>query len=199
MPLPVSLAAEGLLDEQMLKQLLIQSGRPYVPGACYGKRGRDDLRLNVPRFNQAARHRPFIILADLEMEKCASELLNKWLPGGHHENLVLRIAVRMVESWLLADTAAFARFLGVTTHLIPQQPDQVMDPKSVVVNLAHRSRLRTIRADLVPAPNSTSRIGKNYAGRLTEFVQTQWQAGRARLNSPSLDRAMLALEKFRPI
>jgi len=198
MSIAISLAAEGSLDEQVLRQLVAQSGRPFAPGVCYGKRGRDDLRLNVPRFNLAARYKPFVILADLEADPCAPGLLSAWLPTGKHPNLVLRVAVRMVESWLLADRAAFASFIGVSKDLVPLQPDELANAKLQVVQIARRSRNRNTKLDLVPAVGSTGQVGKNYGGRLAEFVQTHWQVERARRNSPSLERALAALQSFRP-
>lgn len=195
----ISLAVEGPLDEQVLRRLIRQAGPTFAPGPCYGKMGRDDLRINVSRFNLAAPYKPFVILADLERDDCAPELLHEWLPGGAHPNLILRVAVHMVESWLLADRAAFASFLGVSRDLLPVQPDREIDAKLLTVRLARRSRKRMIRADLVPAKQSTSRVGKNYVGRLTEFVQTGWQIEQARQHSPSLDRAVRALERFRPV
>jgi hypothetical protein len=118
MGLQVSLAAEGDLDEQVLRRLLQHSGREIYATVGYGKHGRDHLKQNIPRFNQAARIHPFIILADLEDDECAPGLIQEWLPRGRHANLVLRIAVRMVESWLLADREGFAKFLGVPLNRI---------------------------------------------------------------------------------
>ena len=197
-PIPISLAVEGPLDEQVLRRLIRLTSPALVPGPCYGKMGRDNLRVNVSRFNSAAPYKPFVILADLERDNCAPELVREWLPSGAHPNLVFRIAVRMVESWLLADRAAFAGFLGVSRDLLPLEPDRALDAKLLTVKLARRSRNRLIRADLVPANQSTSRVGKNYVGRLTEFIQTRWQIEQARQNSPSLDRAVRALAQFRP-
>ncbi len=191
-----SLASEGSLDEQVLRQLIAQSARRIIPGVCYGKRGRDDLRENLPRFNQAAQHHPFIILADLENGACAPALLREWLPRGANPKLAFRIAVRMVESWLLADCQAFAKFLGVSTALLPDAPDGESNPKARIIELARRSRLREIRQDLVPAPQSTSRVGKNYVGQLSRFALEHWQSKRAAKNSPSLAKAIRALRKF---
>lgn len=42
--IPVSLAAEGDLDEQVMRQLLGRSAKPLAAGICYGKRGKDHLR-----------------------------------------------------------------------------------------------------------------------------------------------------------
>ncbi|MCC7352745.1 MAG: DUF4276 family protein [Anaerolineae bacterium] len=197
--IPVSLAAEGPLDEQVLRRLLQQSRRPFVAGVCYGKRGKDHLQQNVSRFNQAAVHVPFIVLTDLDDEDCPPGLVSRWLPQGRSSNLILRIAVREVEAWLLADRERFAEFLRIAVTKIPQQPDDCADPKSLLVNLARRSRRRDIREDIVPAPGSTSRVGKNYIGQLMRFVLNEWSVDEAaRQCSPSLDRAMRAIQSFTP-
>ena len=198
--IPVSLVVEGLLDEQVLRQLIAQTAQRFEPSVCYGKGGRDFVERNIPRFNQAAHFQPFIVLADLERDECPPILIQQWLPDGTHPNLVLRIAVRMVESWLVADRQALAGFLGVSPTLsaFPRQPDLETDPKTVLVNLARRSRYRSIQQDLVPAPGSTRRVGKNYVGRLTGFVLREWNVERARATSPSLDRAVCALQRYSP-
>jgi hypothetical protein len=197
--IPVSLAAEGPLDEQVLRQLLAKSGRPFAPGVCYGKKGKDHLQKNIARFNQAAAHVPFIILTDLDEEDCPPGLIGRWLPKGRHNNLVLRIAVREVESWLLADREHLAEFLGIPVILIPQQADNCPDPKFLLIDLAKRSPRRDIREDIVPLPGSTSKVGKNYVGQLTRFVTSQWHVDDAtRSHSTSLDKAMHALIRFAP-
>jgi hypothetical protein len=196
--IPVSLAAEGLLDEHVLRCLLEQSGQPYAPGVCYGKRGRAHLAVNVPRFNRAAIHQPFVILADLDRDECSPALVRRWLPDGNHPNLVLRIAVREVEAWLLADRQEFAAFLGVALAQLPSRADEIEDPKLLVVSLARHSRYRSIRDDVAPAPGSTSSVGRNYTAQLARFVLEHWLAERARENSPSLDRALRALGRFFP-
>ena len=196
--LSVSLATEGDLDEQVLRQFLEQSGREISAGVCYGKHGRDHLKQNMVRFNQAARVHSFIVLADLEDDDCAPSVVQDWLPYGRDPNLILRIAVRMVESWLLADSDAFAEFIGVPIARIPVQPDFEEHPKRLIVQIARKSRLRAIREDLVPSPDSTSQVGRNYVGQLTRFVLQTWRVERALAHSPSLARALLAIQSFEP-
>jgi hypothetical protein len=198
-PIPVSLAVEGMLDEGVLRQLLTLSGKRFEVSACYGKRGKDYLRQNIGRFNQAAVHKPFIILTDLDEEDCPPGLVARWLPHGPHSNLILRIAVREIESWLLADAKRFADFLGVRPEQIPEWPDTEPDPKKLVVELARRSRKRSIREDLVPPPGSISKVGRNYVGQLMRFVSTDWQADEVVCRrSPSLNKALAALRRFSP-
>lgn len=142
---------------------------------------------------------PFIILTDLDNDDCPPGLLNRWLPHGRNSNLVLRIAVREVEAWLLADRKRFAEFLGVAVSRLPQRPDECDDPKMFLVNLARGSRLREIRDDLIPTPLGTNKVGKNYVGQLIRFVTTKWCIEtEALLHSPGLNSAMIALRKFSP-
>lgn len=196
---PVSLAVEGTLDEKVLRRLLDQvASERLEPGICYTQNGRERLKQNTPRFNQAARFQPFVILADLEADDCAPTLIEDWLPAGAHPNLALRIAVRKVESWLLADRRACAGFLGVSERLLPGQPDNEPDPKLALVNLARRSRSRRIRDDVVPVAGSTSSVGRNYVGQLTRFILQDWDARRASQQSDSLRRAITALQHFSP-
>lgn len=194
----ISLIAEGLLDEQVLRQLVAQVAPRLQAGVCYGKRGREWLRENIYKFNRAAQTWAYVCLADLELEECPPALLQFWLPDGVHENMRTRIAVRMVESWLLADREAISQFLGIAVHHIPQMPDNELNPKQVMVNLARRSRSRTIRDELVPARGSVGTVGKNYRGQLERFVNQVWKAERAQVHSPSLQRAIRSLQQFHP-
>lgn len=197
-PITVGLITEGTLDEQVLRQLIAQNAQHLQAGVCYGKRGRDWLGTHLVKFNQASISWPYISLGDLERDECPSTVLRNWYPHGKNPNMLSRIAVPMVESWLLADRNALAQFLGIAVHHIPQSPDNENDPKVVMVNLARRSRLRAIKDDMVPPRYSSGRIGKNYVGRLADFVRHHWQSTRAASHSPSLERSIRAINQFRP-
>lgn len=194
----VNLIAEGPLDEQVLRQLVLQMAPHLQAGSCFGKRGREWLKANLPKYNQAAKNWPFVTLADLEQDDCPPALLQLWFPHGINPNMRPRIAVRMVESWLLADREVLAQFLGIAVHHIPHQPDNEANPKQVMVSLARRSRSRIIREDMIPPPNTPGHVGKNYRGRLEQFVIESWRAERAQNHSPSLRRAIRSLEQFHP-
>jgi len=127
----VSLVAKGSLDGQVLRRLLGQANPRLTAKVCYGKRGREYLKQNIRRFSLAAAHQPFIVLPDLEQDECAPTVLRTWLHSVAHPNLVLRIAVRAIESWLLADQDTFAEFLGVsaTRTNYPRVPDTELNPK----------------------------------------------------------------------
>jgi hypothetical protein len=195
--IPIHLAAEGTLDEAVLRRMLQRASSAYCFGVCHGKRGKGFLQQNAHRFNLAARNVPFAIIADLDREPCAPQLIQSWLPNGRNTGLLLRIAVREVEAWLMADRANLASFLGIRQDLVPAYPDTCADPKAALVEMAKRSRKRWVKEDIVPAVNSTARVGKNYLGRMVDYVNRHWRLNAAtRARSPSLDTAMAAFENF---
>jgi len=110
--------------------------------------------------------------------------------------MCLRVAVREVESWLLADREQIARFLSVRLSQIPREPDELEDPKRVLISIAGGSRKREIRQDLVPRPESGRAVGPAYDARLIEFVANCWHPVEAAVNSRSLHRCIAALERL---
>jgi hypothetical protein len=153
----------------------------------------------IPGWNQAARSIPFIVLTDLDRYECPAELINDWLRVPKHRNLLFRVAVREVESWLLADPANFSEFLGVRSSLIPADTDSLPDPKATLVQLARKSRSKTIRGSIVPAKGSTAKQGPDYNGCLCTFIRERWNLEAAKANSPSLARTVDRLSSFVPV
>jgi hypothetical protein len=197
--IPINLAFEDSLSESVLSVLLRGSGRPYEVATLYTGGGFGYLRQRVRGFNNAAKGIPFLLLTDLDTAECAPVLVREWLPVSPHPNLLFRIAVREVESWLLADRENLARFLGIAVELVPFDSDSVLDPKSVLIGLASKSRNRRLREDIVPRQGSTSKQGLNYNGRLISFVQGQWDPMVASTGSDSLRRTIEALASFVPV
>ena len=196
--IPINLVFEDVLSEAVLKKMLKQSQRPFSVGHCLNQRGNDKIKKNISGFNNASKGMPYLVLTDLDNKDCPRVILSEWLTQPKHPNLVFRIAVKEVEAWLLAHREAFAKFLGISVDNIPRDPDIIADPKQCLINLARRSRKRKLREAIVPEPNSTAKIGKDYNGQLSEFVNKSWQVASAQTNSPSLKRAMNALINFQP-
>lgn len=197
--IPISLAVEDALSEAVLKEMLKQSQRPFMIGTCLNRGGYGYIKKIVPGLNHAARGMPYLVLTDLDNTECPLALISEWLPQPKHPNLIFRVAVKEVEAWLLAHREAFADFIGISVNLMPYEVDAIADPKQMLINLVRRSRKRNIRDAIVPAPNSTAKIGKDYNGQLIQFVQENWQVESARTNSRSLERAINALMNFEPI
>lgn len=198
-PIPVNLAVEDVLSEATLRVILTQTGRPYSVGAVYGKRGFGDLKRMATGFNRAARGTPFILLTDLDQAECAPVVLREWLGVPKHANFVFRVAVREVESWLMAHRRAFARFLGLPERTVPEQPDTLENPKDELLRLVERCRRADLKRDLLPPPGSMRRQGPGYSLRLEEYVRTVWNATEAEKHSPSLAKALACLRAFQPI
>lgn len=191
----IQAAVEGITDEAVVQRLVEHVGAHV--GAVYGKNGKPTLRQKMNGYNNAARHAPWIVVADLDRDHdCAPELVSAWVPQPS-ELMCFRVAVRAVEAWLLADGDAVATFLGVARTAIPStSPDDLDDPKRTLVDLARQSRRREIREDMVPRPESGRSVGPAYASRLIEFATSTWRPHVAAERSESLRRAIASLERL---
>lgn len=188
-------AVEGHIDEVVLRRLLREHSLQCT--AVYGKHGKADLIQKLAGYNHAAQHNRWCVLIDLDHDaECAPELVGRLLPSPA-EGMLLRVAVHEVESWLLADRRRIAQFLGVPLAQVPMRPDHIDAPKQLMVGLARGSRLRAIREDLVPRPESGRKEGPAYTSQVTGFVLERWQPADAARYSDSLARCMAALERLR--
>ena len=198
-PIPINLATEDLLSEAVLRKMVNHTRRPFNIGFCYCRGGIAYLKRTIPGFNRAAKGIPFLVLIDLDKAECAPAKLREYLPSTKHHNLLLRVAVKEVESWLLADKVNFAKFLGISKDIIPATVEGIVNPKEVLINLAKHSRKRILREDIIPLTGSTAKIGPNYNGCLIYFVNDLWDISNAMQSSPSLSRTMKVLQHFEPI
>lgn len=180
---------EGHLDGRLLKILLQQLGLGNRLIVLRDAGGHNNFWRSAERYNEAGRHGLVIGLADLEQQPCASRQLAT-LKRGLSAGFKLRLAVRMIESWIVADRAAFASFIGVPVSRVPLEPDLEVHPKRLVATLAKESKKRVIREGLAPQ-HSSALVGPEFTPLMAEFVESSWDSTRARRNSPSLDRACI--------
>jgi len=170
-----------------------------LPGQVYGKNGKASVKESIRGYNHSARHRPWIVLVDLDHDAdCAPELCAKWLPD-RAPKMCFRVAVREVEAWLLADREPLAAFLSVPMNRFPANPESEHDPKQVLVSLAAGSRRKRIREDIAPRPGSGRSVGPAYTSCLIEFVSTPhsgWRPEVAGKRSDSLRRCVLSLQNM---
>lgn len=188
-------AVEDALSEAVLRKLVVTLRPDLTIWQVIWKNGSGYLRSRAREFNRTARNVPVFMLADQDRpEPCPADLIGSWLRAPPAPNLLFRVAVMEIESWILADRRSFASFLHVSADSIPENPDAVLQPKELIVTLASRSKRRDIREDLVPARGSTAAIGPAYNLRLAEFVVTTWDPNGAATVSASLRRAILRLQ-----
>jgi hypothetical protein len=191
----ISAAVEGLVDETVIKMLISEAGA--ITGQVYGKQGKPFLRETIGGYNNSARFRPWVVLVDLDHDAtCAPELCQNWFRAKAGK-LCFRVAVRAVEAWLLADRESIAKFLSVSPSRIPADPESESNPKHVMVDIAGRSKRRSIREDMVPRPGSGRSVGPAYTSRLIEFVQSSlWRPAIAAERSESLRRCRACLKRL---
>lgn len=217
MATPVYIAVEDDLSEAVLRRLLDSTRRLFSVQARYPLRtpaqkaarraegitdlsGYGFLKRNLAAFNLAAARCAHIVLTDMDVHaRCPGEVLPLWLPEQPHRNLIFRVAVREVETWLLADARNFAHYLGISWSDIPANVEQIMDPKETIVDLARRSTHPEIVADLVPAAGSSSAVGRYFSRSLLNFARNRWDLDDASRGSRSLAKAIRALRRFKPL
>lgn len=193
-PRVVTVAVEGSTDVPVAERLLRMAG--FLPGKVYALNGKNKLDQSLGGFNNAARFSRWFVLRDLDEDAaCAPELTQRLLPAPA-QWMSLRIAVRAVEAWLLADREKISRFLGVSIDRIPSQHDHLENPKATLVAIAKHSRSREIREDMVPAPGTSARVGPAYASHIIEFTRDHWRPSVAASRSESLRSCVSALKRW---
>lgn len=192
----VALATEDALSEAVGKRLLIDAGYTLTPSPLLRRNGFGYLRSKMDSWCEMAKRKPVVLLTDLDASPCPVELLRNWkgtrrIPG----NLVLRVAVREMESWIMADHDALRTLVGDRGSL-PPAPDTLADPKQYLLRLVARQARRRIREDLVAENGAIASQGIGYNARLSELVATVWSPARAAQRSESLRRARLRLSEL---
>ncbi len=193
----ISGAVEGPTDEAVLRRLVQDCGG--LAGTVYGKNGKGRLLQRIGGYNLAARHHPWVILVDLDRDDdCAPTFVKRHLesPAPH---LCFRVAFREVEAWLLADRERFSSFFGIPLSKVPARPEELLDPKRAVVDLARISRRKEVRQDMVPRPESGRTVGPAYTSRIIEYVRNLekgWRPAVGAESADSLRRCLRCLERL---
>lgn len=199
----VDIVVEDELSEYILKKIIIQT-RPDMKvqhiwpdnTRKHSSGGFGYIESKISAFNKMAKFKPVIVLTDLDQRECAPSLVEHWLPKKkQHPNLLFRVAVHEIESWLLADREAFANFLGISKDIIPLQTDEEINAKEFLCKITERSRKRKLKQAILPT-NNTASIGRGYNSTLGGFVQNEWSLDRAIHHSPSLNKAHLAIKSL---
>lgn len=186
-----TIATEGILDAAVARRLLTDAGHSVI--AEYTQSGKTQLDPKICGFNHAARLSPWLVLRDLDHDAaCPRALLDALCPLCA-DNMLLRIPVRAIEAWLLADHANMSRFIGVPVSAMPAQPDALDAPKAALLDIARHSRSRRVLADLVPPRRSGRSVAPGYNARLSQFVFNRWHPAQAALRSDSLKRCIAAI------
>jgi hypothetical protein len=194
----LQVAVEDELSAAVMQRLIMETGRDFSIYQIMNARGFGKLKSSMEKFKNASYAVPHVVLTDLDKYPCAIELLKDWDATNLPPSLLLRIAVKEVEAWLLADRVGIASFLSVAKNKIPQHPEAIADPKQTLINLARKSRKSRLAEELTPEVGSSAPYGPFYNLRLSEFAMSDWDVDIAKTVAPSLDRALSRLTSFMP-
>ena len=189
---PIAIATEDQLSEAIALRLIAEVKAPHRVALKLGKTGNGYLRARMSSWCQMAQRQVMFVLTDLDRANCLVEFRDQWLVTEAPKNLLLRIAVREVESWVLADHVAMRALMGAK-GVLPVAPDELADPKQSLLRLA-KGAPRQVRDDLLKAIGGNLAQGLGYNARLSAWVHSDWCPQRAAERSPSLARARLRLD-----
>ena len=194
----VTLAVEDILSRAVARRLIDE----YLPTAHIFEEfvTGGSIESRILGLNQRALYiGPVLAIADLDKPRsCPAELVGQFSKGlALAPTMLIRIAVLEIESWILADRAGIAKWLGVASSVVTRDPELLGDPKHSLVQLASRSSKRYLREAIAPRSGlGTSRTGPDYNDTLEGFVSQIWDPETARRNAPSLDRAITRIAEL---
>jgi hypothetical protein len=175
-------------------QLLFCEGFPSVMSG-YG-----EIKKKSPAFlNMAKAGIRTFTLTDLDTRVCAVDMIRDWFAIPDNDELslpdkvIFRVAVREVESWILADRAAWSQYIGIPACNFSAAPDSLCDPKQHLLDVVRTKGNRKVHKEMLPT--GSANVGPRYNEVLCTFVESKWSPTRASANSPSLDRAIRSLLK----
>ncbi len=188
---------EDSLSKTVMEKILKEFGSKFTPYKKICGHGFGYIKKNILNFNKAAQYSPILVLTDLDNDPCAPQKMNDWLAGYEKSSgLLFRIAVKEIESWILADRNAFSSYFGCPMEKISVSPDTLLDPKRDLILLVDKYSKKEIKLDVLPRKNDSIKQGPNYNARMEEFVLNNWDVSHAVIHSPSLQRTFLALKKY---
>lgn len=191
----IAVATEDALSEAVALRLLKEVGAKIDNPLLLKGNGFGYLKKNMHKWCKMAQRQRVLILTDLDQMHCPVLLKNQWLSQLEvPKNLLFRIAVREVESWILADHNAIRSLLG-TKGKMANTPDALDDPKQYLLRLAMLAS-KDVRDDLMAAKGSKASQGIGYNNRLCELVMNSWNPVSAAERSPSLAKALARLDEW---
>jgi hypothetical protein len=185
----IALATEDELSEAVGYKLITTFCPNLTMGQKLRRAGNGYLRSRIKSLHAMAKHGHVLLLTDLDKAPCPTQLINAW--KGQlvlADALMFRVAVREIESWLLADHNAMRQLFGKKAGSLPDDPDSLPDPKNTLLRLASKAP-RRIRDEICKSPGAVARQGIGYNQILCKLTRDSWDPVSAAERSASLSRA----------
>ncbi len=189
----LNIIIEDVVSEAVMNRLLSHVG--FSGNTTFRiTRGNGMIKKSISKYKGASRVVPHIVLTDLDRYPCPPALLDDWNVGELPPSMIMRIAVREVEAWLLADRMGVAAFLHTAMEKVPFSPETEDDPKQTLLNVVRKTRKRRLKEEMVPQIGA--HIGPLYNERMCDFVLNYWDIEAAVENAPSLAKSILRISVF---
>ena len=192
----INIATEDLLSEAVAIRLIQLTEGKLIVSQKLRKNGFGYLKSKFSNFCKVSAFSPVLIITDLDRLGCAPTLIALWskdrpLPP----NLLFRIAVREIESWLIADHDGMRKLIGKNIGGISENPDLLPDPKATLLKLAEKAPSK-IKNGLIAKKGSLAIQGVEYNIILSDFVRNIWNPSSAAMRSDSLKRAIKSINEL---
>lgn len=193
----VGLVVEGHVDRVVCEKLLRSRDVAVDPRRIIITNGKSKLDARLAHYNKAARHGGWLVLRDADRDAgdCPAALRRSLLTVPQSPPLCLRLAVRTVEAWLLADAEAFSSHFAVVRSRIPVDPEGELRPKEALVNACRASQRRDVRVGMTPPAGKTG-VGPEYTTFLSDYCRRSWRPDVAAASAPSLTRALREIDRL---
>ncbi|PWK74143.1 uncharacterized protein DUF4276 [Mucilaginibacter oryzae] len=166
------------------------------------------LKSLIENFNKLSLAYPVILLMDLDAANCAPLLKAECFKGIKQSNsFIFNIACDEAEAWLMSDRSTFAKYFKVPLDSIPAVGNigSKMKPYKELA-FKYKSSLFLTR-DLILKSTDSNYIkmmhpkvgaskGPEYNMAIIPFIDSHWDIEEARLNSDSLNKTILRIEKY---
>lgn len=195
----IAIVAEDRLTEAVLRKCVSDALPSFKIVRSEVKNGRGNVQREINAYANLAKALPVLVGVDLDSDPCPQAIVHRWAPD-RHPNLIIRIATREIESWVLADRKRIARLINANSDNIPMETDLLEDPKRFFLDLVRQFANAELKRDLIPRNyGQYPRIGPAYNIQMCKFVATRWRPSVAAKRSESLKRAMKALGRLDPL
>jgi len=166
------------------------------------------IKQKIANFNDLSESYPVILLMDLDEKDCAPIVLRDFFQDtkkGNH--FIFNIANDEAEAWLMADRTNFSEYFRVPIDTIPF-PQRIRNKRDfyqemvfpykssfyMVNEIIPNSRIKEFKDQMIP--QNGAKKGKEYNSALTPFIRNHWVIDNARLNSDSLNRMIIRIDKL---
>lgn len=191
----IAIATEDELSEAVALKLVAVFADTHNVTHKLRKGGFGYLKSKMHNWRQMAERNLMLIITDLDQAVCPIALVQDWTSNQvSPQKLLLRVAVREIEAWVLADHEAMRELIG-PKGVLPPQPDNLPDPKQALLRLS-KAAPKAIREDLLRVREDAGLAqGLGYNARLIPWVELSWCPERAADRSPSLARTITRLKE----